>query len=355
MSRLTRSMRIKSARITRKKQRGGVDEWYHTGFSDELLENFQKKLEEVLDIETVKKMMALVNPEKMGSQINNWFEVNRYQDILMRVGLEIALEKIPNPIEYIKTVTDQSKDINNMVSIFKDLEGVISLGVGTDLTEDIKSSAAPTNKFEMIFKDRKERGLEISKLLLNPKRIENLLVQAVAQIIYMLHDDKNYEETLGPTDNELLKENLINKWTYYVVNYVQNESNAEIRDSWVLGDEPINIDDIRVFWTQFIDELKKDASLITESDDNGILAAKLLRVHKEKKDILDISNFDGKIEYIEDDMPPETEIKGTLLEHVGVHSASFLLHLDGSIKVVMRQMIEPVEPVKEPVEPEDVP
>jgi hypothetical protein len=315
--RLTRSLRTKGQRSTRK-QKGGA-EWYKTTFS-EILSNFQQRLEKELDTEIVKKIMGIISPENTEKNVGNWFEVIRYQDILMRVGLEIALEKI-DPIEYIKTVTDQTEVINKMVGIFKDLEGVIRL------------STEPTNKFDMIFKVRDERALEISKLLLNPKRIENLLIQAVAQIIYMLHDEKNYEETLGPTDNQLLKENLINKWTYYTVNFIQNESNEEIRDAWVLGDKSVDEAGIRVFWTDFISELKTGTGPIT-SDNYGTLAAKLLRIHKEKKDIIDITNFGGKIEYSVD-MPPENDTKGTVLEHIDVDRASFLFHLDGSVKVLM--------------------
>lgn len=329
--RLTRSLRAKGQRSTRK-QKGGA-EWYKTTFS-EFLANFQPRLENELDTETVKKIMGIISPENTEKNIGNWFEVIRYQDILMRVGLEIALEKI-DPIEYIKTVTDQTEVINKMVGIFKDLEGVIRLGQGTGLTESIKSPAKPTNKFDMIFKVRDERGLEISKLLLNPKKIENLLIQAVAQIIYMLHNEKNYEETLRPTDNELLKENLINKWTYYTVNFIQNESNEEIRDAWVLGDKPVDEASIRAFWSDFINELKKDVSPIT-SDKYGTLAAKLLRIYKEKKDIIDLTNFGSIIKYSVD-MPPENDTKGTLLERIDVGRASFLLHLDGSVKVLKSQ------------------
>jgi hypothetical protein len=361
---------LRQSRRAGKNQRGGA-EW-HTTTSKYFKEasyktKWQNYLKEAIPAVSVTAIIACLESNK---NVDQWLTLSKYQDAVMQTGLRIIMEDITGKVgsidkddvyqEIVKKVgnlndADTKTDLDSLRDVFANLETFISLGHGTKFTGDKK---APTNKFEFMFKQRDGVQQELAELLLHPKRIENMLVQSVAQIIVML-TKANLDEIktkLAADPHQILFNSLVNKWTFFSINFVQNETNMEVRDSWVLGEEPKKTADIKTFWTDFLTESLKDEYKYAEGDDYGILAAKFMKAKLDGKDLLTFIKADAATApshtYTVDALPPQPNIKDSIFENLEPFTVFFLKHLEGAVDLASPPKIEVVAPLPPPPPPQ---
>ena len=213
MSRLTRSLRAKSARITRK-QHGGAD-W----FTPTIEVDWPKVLTDA-GLSAVIPMFDTSNPEKTKA----WLEALVHQDELMLAGLKVITDKHVN--------SDDILDIIKKPEILTDFKNMFTQLIKL-LT--FNGSVNATSKFEKMFSMIEG---ELAGLLLNPGRIENLLVQGLAHIIITLLDEDNYktiQDKLRNDRDNILQDLLMNKYSLFVTSYVTTISNTTLRDGWVIN------------------------------------------------------------------------------------------------------------------------
>lgn len=350
-SRLRESLKSgkKGLRQSRKNQRGGA-EWFTSTskyFTDATYKTkWQTYLTETLPAASVTDIIACLESKRT---VDQWLNLSKYQDVILQTGIRIIVEDITGKSGSIdkddiyqaivqKTGSlddaETKKDLDSLRELFNDLEKFISLGHGTVFTNDGKP---PSNKFEFMFKERTEAQQELAELLLHPKRIENTLIQSVAQVTVML-TKANLDEIkakLSADPKQLLFNSLVNKWTFYSINFVQNETNIEVRDSWVLGEEPKKTDEIRTFWSLFLTESLKDGYDYVANDDYGTLAAKFMKAKLAGIDLLTYIKTKGPTHpYTVDALPPQANIKGSIFENLEPFTVFFLKHLEGAVELV---------------------
>lgn len=274
-----------------------------------------------------------------------WLDAIKYQDQIYRAGLEIIIEEITGkPSEQYSEIinkikTDTLGDSTPLTTMFTHLEHTLSLSHGTNFT-----AGEPTNKFEHMFRERpvnseKVLKTEMAHLLLNPKRIENILVQSIAQIIVMLRDPANLKEITDSISNEILKKALINKWVFFTVHGTELQTNEEIRDAFLTGSEPCEvIKDIVPFWTAFVEEIAKPASIDVADfpfqDDHptyGKLAAGLAKSPTLLDDITKASAPDLSIDYASIPDGIDASPVGGIFKKLAPNLVFFLKHLEGAI------------------------
>jgi hypothetical protein len=356
----------KGLRHSRRSQKGGA-EWY-TPTSKYFTEasyktKWQAYLKEVLPETAVTDIIACLESKRT---VDQWLTLIKNQDVVMQTGLRIIMEDITGKIGTIEKDdvyqaivqktgslddTETQKDLASLREVFTDLEKLISLGHGTDFG----AGAAPTNKFEFMFKERAEIQQELAELLLHPKRIENTLIQSVAQVIVML-TKANLDEIKGKLGadatkpNKILFDSLVNKWTFFSINFVQNETNIEVRDSWVLGEEPKKTDEIKTFWSLFLTESLKDGYAYVVNDDYGILAAKFMKAKLAGTDLLTFIKSDvatapsHNYTASPDALPPQTNIKDSIFENLEPFTVFFLKNLEGAVELASPSpRVEPKE------------
>jgi len=274
-----------------------------------------------------------------------WLDAIKYQDQIYCAGLEIIIEEITGKTgEHYADVIEKIKsnslgDSTPLRTMFTHLEHTLSLGHGTDF----KTAGDPTNKFEHMFKERiansdKILKTEMAHLLLNPKRIENILVQSIAQIIVMLKDPGNLKEITESISNEILKKALINKWVFFSVHGTELQTNEEIRDAFLTGSEPCEVvRDILPFWTAFVEEIAKpggiDVSDFPLADDHstyGKLAAGLAKSPNLLDDITKVTAPDLTIDY--SSIPDGIDSSFGIFKKLAPNLVFFLKHLEGAIE-----------------------
>jgi hypothetical protein len=343
---------LRKSRKTGRNQKGGAN-WY-TPTSKYFTEasyktKWQTYLAESLPAAAVTDIIACLESKRT---VDQWLALSKYQDVVMQTGLRIIVEDITGKVGTIdkddvyqaivqKTGglddTETKKNLSFLREAFTDLEKLISLEHGTDFSTGV----APTNKFEFMFKQRPEIQQELAELLLHPKRIENTLIQSVAQVIVMLTKE-NLDEIkakLAADPHQILFNSLVNKWTFYSINFVQNETNIEVRDSWVLGEPPKTTDEMKKFWTDFLTESLKDDYFYVKEDDYGILAAKFMKAKLAGTDLLTFIKADVATapshNYNETPaaLPPQANITGSILENLEPFTVFFLKHLEGAVEL----------------------
>ena len=356
--------RLRQSRRTGQNQSGGA-EW-HTSKSKYFTEasyrtKWQTYLTVMLSGEAETDISACLDSKRT---IDQWLNLIKYQDVVMQTGMRIIVEDITGKVgtidkdEVYQAIVEKTgslddaetkKDLDSLREAFSNLEHFISLGEGSVFEKGKTRAKAKvvSNKFELMFKERDEVQQELAELLLHPRRIENTLVQSIAQIIVMLTKE-NLDEIKGKlgTDsskpNKILFNSLVNKWTFYSINFVQNETNIEVRDSWVLGEPPKTTDDIRKFWTDFLTEILKDGYDYVKDDDYGILAAKFTKAKLAGTDLLTHIKGDPtsapqqKYSNSESSIPPEKNIKDSIFEHLEPFTVFFLKHLEGAVELATR-------------------
>lgn len=346
--------RKKGLRQSRKNQKGGAN--WHTSTSKYFTDasyktKWQTYLAESLPAAAVTDISACFESKRT---VDQWLNLSKYQDVVMQTGLRIIVEDITGEDGTIdkddvyqaivqKTgslnADETQKNLSFLREAFTNLEKFISLGHGTNF--DASGTPELTNKFEFMFKERLEVQQELAELLLHPKRIENMLVQSVAQVIVMLTKE-NLDEIKGKLaadPHKILFNSLVNKWTFFSINFVQNETNIEVRDSWVIGEPPKKTDEIKIFWTDFLTESLKDEYKYAEGDDYGILAAKFMKAKLAGTDLLTfIKTTDPTLSYIytEDALPPQPNIESSIFKNLEPFTVFFLKHLEGAVELALQ-------------------
>jgi len=283
-----------------------------------------------------------------------WLNAIKYQDHIYRVGLEIIIEDLTQKTDKEQQYSDiLTKIMSNtlpknadVVSLFTSLEHILSLTHGSTF-----KVGDPTNKFEHMFRTRMlapqqkfpTLETEMANLLLNPKRIENILVQNVASIIVMLKEATNLQDILPSLANPILKAALIKKWMFFTIHGTELQTNEDVRDAFLTGSEPCKNPEILEFWTAFVDELGKAQGPPNAAefpfDDNGvsygILAAKMAKSPTLLADIAAVAIPDLVYEKAAKDSIPdgiEASPVGGIFKRLVPNLVFFLKHLEGAIE-----------------------
>ena len=213
-----------------------------------------------------------------------WLDANKYRNPIMKVGLEIIMEKLQitndtSEEEILTKIKDfKAKDtdefVKNLKELFTDLEKILTLD-HTSIKFDTDRNAEDS-KLERMFKKGDMITQELSLLLLYPMRIQNLLIQSVADIILMLKEGDEMEKIKANVTDNILKTILVNKWANYSTELCMSQTNDDIRDNFAEGLKPTTIEGVKEFWGSFVDQLNQvDISFNTPENLNinlGILA-----------------------------------------------------------------------------------
>ena len=291
-SRVTRSNRAPSLRHTRKRthnQVGGApfykpkSDYFHNNSFVDISGMWVTKLGEAgVPAVSVTKILELFTYNATADLSGAWLDANKYRNPIMKVGLEIIMnelgitkmteEEILTKIKDFQT-TGTDKFVNNLKELFTDLEKILTLGhTLIDFEKDRTSDQ--DSKLEMMFKKSDIITQELFLLLLYPMRIQNLLIQSVADIILMLQDKGEMEKIKTNVTDNILKTILVNKWANYSTELCMSQTNDNIRDNFAEGVKPTTIEGVKDFWESFVDQLNKEPIQFTEviNKDLGILA-----------------------------------------------------------------------------------
>lgn len=237
----------------------------------------------ILELFTYKNADEITGPPDTLS--GAWLDANKYRNLIMKVGLEILMNKlgITNEMKEEEILT-KIKDfhtkgttefVNNLKELFTDLEKILTLNHRSINFDNLRNSAEDS-KLELMFKKGDMITQELSLLLLYPMRIQNLLIQSVADIIIMLKEGDEMEKIKTNVTDNILKTILVNKWANYSTELCMSQTNDNIRDNFAEGLKPTTIEEVKEFWESFVDQLNQvDISLNKTENLNinlGILA-----------------------------------------------------------------------------------
>ena len=233
---------------------------------------------------SVTKILELFTYNATADLSGAWLDANKYRNPIMKVGLEIIMnelgitkmteEEILTKIKDFQT-TGTDKFVNNLKELFTDLEKILTLN---HRSIDFEKDRTPDqdSKLEMMFKKGDIITQELFLLLLYPMRIQNLLIQSVADIIIMLKEGDEMEKIKTNVTDNILKTILVNKWANYSTELCMSQTNDNIRDNFAEGVKPTTIEGVKDFWESFVDQLNQvDISLNKTENLNinfGILA-----------------------------------------------------------------------------------
>jgi hypothetical protein len=224
------------------------------------------------------------SPDLSGADLSGaWLDANKYRNPIMKVGLEILMnelgitnemteEDILKKIKNFQT-TGTGVFVENLKELFTDLEKILTLN-HRSINFDNPRNSAEDSKLELMFKNDNMITQELSLLLLYPMRIQNLLIQSVAEIILMLQEGDEMEKIKANVTDNILKTILVNKWANYSTELCMSQTNDDIRDNFAEGLKPTTIEGVKEFWGSFVDQLNKDPIQFTGdiNKDLGILA-----------------------------------------------------------------------------------
>ena len=319
-SRVTRSNREVGLRRTRKRthnQVGGApfyqskSDYFRNIIFVDISGMWVTKLGEAKVPEvSVTKILELFTYNATADLSGAWLDANKYRNPIMKVGLEIIMNElgIKNEMKEEEILT-KIKDfhtkgttefVNNLKELFTDLEKILTLGhTSIDFEKDRTSDK--DSKLEMMFKKGDMITQELSLLLLYPMRIQNLLIQSVADIILMLQDKGEMEKIKTNVTDNILKTILVNKWANYSTELCMSQTNDNIRDNFAEGVKPTTIEEVKEFWESFVDQLTKDPIQFTAdiNKDLGILACEYAKHLKDSNgaDFFAIEKLTGLNEY----------------------------------------------------------
>ena len=214
-----------------------------------------------------------------------WLDANKYRNPIMKVGLEILMNELGITNEMteegiLKKIMEfhtkgTTEFVNNLKELFTDLEKILTLNHRSINFDNLRNSAEDS-KLELMFKKGDMITQELSLLLLYPMRIQNLLIQSVADIIIMLKEGDEMEKIKTNVKDNILKTILVNKWANYSTELCMSQTNDNIRDNFAEGLKPTTIEEVKEFWESFVDQLNQvDISLNKTENLNinlGILA-----------------------------------------------------------------------------------
>lgn len=291
-SRVTRSNRAPSLRRTRKRthnQVGGAPFYQPTSdyFKGEYVTpdgTWAAKLVNAgVPAPSVEKILELFTYKATADLSGAWLDANKYRNPIMKVGLEILMNElgITNEMteedilkKIIEFQTAGTADfVENLKELFTDLEKILTLN-HRSINFDNPRNSAEDSKLELMFKNDNMITQELSLLLLYPMRIQNLLIQSVAEIILMLQEGDEMEKIKANVTDNILKTILVNKWANYSTELCMSQTNDDIRDNFAEGLKPTTIEGVKEFWGSFVDQLNKDPIQFTGdiNKDLGILA-----------------------------------------------------------------------------------
>ena len=291
-SRVTRSNRAPSLRRTRKRthnQVGGAPFYQPTSdyFKGEYVTpdgTWAAKLVNAgVPAPSVEKILELFTYKATADLSGAWLDANKYRNPIMKVGLEILMNElgITNEMteedilkKIIEFQTAGTADfVKNLKELFTDLEKILTLN-HRSINFDNPRNSAEDSKLELMFKNDNMITQELSLLLLYPMRIQNLLIQSVAEIILMLQEGDEMEKIKANVTDNILKTILVNKWANYSTELCMSQTNDDIRDNFAEGLKPTTIEGVKEFWGSFVDQLNKDPIQFTGdiNKDLGILA-----------------------------------------------------------------------------------
>ena len=222
-----------------------------------------------------------------------WLDANKYRNPIMKVGLEIIMEKLNitnemNEEDILKKIKDFQTTgtggfVANLKELFTDLEKILTLN-----HRSIKFDTpinAEDSKLELMFKDGPIITQELSLLLLYPMRIQNILIQSVAEVVIMLKEGDEMEKIKTNVTDDILKTILVNKWANYSTELCMSQTNDNIRDNFAEGVKPTTTKEVKDFWESFVDQLNKDVIKFSETENLninfGILACEYAKYLKD--------------------------------------------------------------------------
>ena len=261
MERVTHSRRLVGSRVTRKRnnQKGAGQVVDVSGYFTEVKINaFSEALKtaglpgdvitNIIKLFRYNTGLALTHVDI----VDAWLLANKYQDVILQTGLAM----IKNELKIVDMVIDESKH-SAIRDMFTNLIPIIFFKEALPF-EEVRVPAADS-KFETMFKAPVANN-EITELLLYPKRIENLLVQSVAEIIVMLSTNNELNNIVSKLD-AITRPLLIDKWSIFSRGFCTIQINKfEIRDNFPTCREPIKQEMVTSFWTQFIFGMQTDLS-----------------------------------------------------------------------------------------------
>lgn len=321
-SRVTRSNRAPSLRHTRKRshnQVGGAPFYqpiskYFVDISGTWVTKLGEagvpavSVTKILELFTYKA--SIIGPPDTLS--GAWLDANKYRNPIMKVGLEILMNElgITNEMteeDILKKITEfqtagTAEFVKNLKELFTDLEKILTLD-HTSINFEEPRTPAKDSKLELMFKNGDMITQELSLLLLYPMRIQNLLIQSVAEIILMLREGDEMEKIKTNVTDNILKTILVNKWAHYSTELCMSQTNDTIRDSFAEGHVPTTFEEVKDFWESFVDQLNKDTIQFSEPEnlniDLGILACEYAKHLKDSNgaDFLDSNKLKGLKDY----------------------------------------------------------
>jgi len=261
---------------------------------------------------SVTKILELFTYKATADLSGAWLDANKYRNPIMKVGLEILMNElgITNEMkeeEILKKISGfqtagTAEFVKNLKELFTDLEKILTLN-HRSINFDTPRNSENDSKLELMFKNDNMITQELSLLLLYPMRIQNLLIQSVADIIIMLKEGDEMEKIkINVTDN-ILKTILVNKWANYSTELCMSQTNDDIRDNFAEGLTPTTNKGVKDFWGSFVDQLNQvDISLNKTENLNinlGILACEYAKHLKDPSgnDFFAIDKLTGLDEY----------------------------------------------------------
>jgi len=259
MERVTHSRRSVGNRVTRKRNQKGAGQIVDVTayFTAEKIAAFGNALKtaglpdnitaNIIKLFKYKKDSLPSTPD--AELVDAWLLTNKYQDVILQTGLAMVKNELGNNM------------VTAIRDMFTNLIPVIFFKEALPFEETI--TPATDSKFELMFKANAP-SKEITELLLYPKRIENLLVQSVAEIIVMLSKDNELQKIVSQLD-DTTRPLLIDKWSIFSRGFCTIQINKfEIRDNFPTCREPIQQEMVTSFWSQFI--IGMDSDLETRID-----------------------------------------------------------------------------------------
>lgn len=232
---------------------------------------------------SVEKILELFTNGSTTDLSGAWLDANKYRNPIMKVGLEILMNElgISNEMteeDILQKITGfqtagTADFVKNLKELFTNLEKILTLD-HTSINFEEPRNSAEDSKLELMFKNGDMITQELSLLLLYPMRIQNLLIQSIAEVVLMLQEEGEMEKIKANVTDNILKTILVNKWAHYSTELCMSQTNDNIRDSFAEGHVPTTFEEVKVFWESFVDQLNKEDIKFTENIniDLGILA-----------------------------------------------------------------------------------
>lgn len=217
------------------------------------------------------------NPQRVAT----WMKAVKYQDKLLHKAFDIVDSTVGLPAGYprdqgvtLAFASLNPKDYDKYLGLMIPVISLTPYKVPT--TKTSSPAGRILSKWDYMFtdvnNDSSYKPTEMLLLLTNPARVENRVIRSVARIIHSLLTPLNAGQPApihgimpllkDMTAEVKTKTALITKYRYYVTGSVMTETNAGLRDSWVLNEPRIQetvdstiIPSLETFFSDFLSEL----------------------------------------------------------------------------------------------------